>query len=77
MGEAQSRRRAPLLPLPLPSAPGISPDGATLKLRGLPYSAGVNDITNWLSGIPSSAAMTPEEPGSSILVCIAAVTVWL
>lgn len=45
------RRRAPLLPLPLPSTPGgIQPDGATLKLRGLPYSAGVDDIASWLAG---------------------------
>lgn len=51
MGDVGSRRRQPLLPLPLPSAPGgIQPDGATLKLRGLPYSAGIDDITSWLSG---------------------------
>ena len=53
------RRRAPLLPLPLPSAPGgIQPDGATLKLRGLPYSAGIDDITSWLAGAAGADGVT-------------------
>ncbi len=70
LGEAASRRQAPLLPLP--SAPGgITPDGATLKLRGLPYSAGIDDITSWLAGECCLVCMQPEAPLSTVACSLA------
>ncbi len=57
---ARVRETLPLTPPPPPprggalnAAAGVGgpPDTqATLKLRGLPYSAGVDDITEWLAG---------------------------
>ena len=37
-------------PAALPVADANVHEAATIKLRGLPYSAGVEDITEWLSG---------------------------
>ena len=55
------RETLPLIPPPPPppragainaaAGAGGPPDTqATLKLRGLPYSAGIDDITEWLAG---------------------------
>ena len=62
---ARVRETLPLIPPPPPpprggalnAAAGVGgpPDTqATLKLRGLPYSAGVDDITEWLAGATRS-----------------------
>lgn len=50
--EQALRRRQPLAPPPLPPVSGVTSDGVTLKLRGLPYSATVDDIVAWLAGMP-------------------------
>ena len=60
----RARETLPLIPPPPPPrggplnvAAGVGgpPDTqATLKLRGLPYSAGIDDITEWLAGATHS-----------------------
>ena len=42
----------PFLPMPPQSGPASIVDGSTLRLRGLPYSASVEDITEFFAGRP-------------------------
>ena len=42
----------PFLPMPPQSGPASIADGSTLRLRGLPYSASVEDITEFFAGRP-------------------------
>lgn len=38
----------------------VSADGSTLRLRGLPYMAGVDEITSFFAGAPlPGSALTP------------------